>query len=294
MKECLVSVIIPTYKRDLRLKKALDTLKDQTYKHIEVVVVNDCTEPEWIDKVSQIVSQYMPVLNIVLVHNEGKHGSAAARDAGITVASGLYTTFLDDDDYYLPQKIESQLAAMLESNADFSATDLEQYDEHGNFIEKRDRKYIKKTDTDSLFKYHYLYHITCTNTLMFKTEYLRAIDGFHCADMGDEFYMMEKAILHGGKFCYDPHCYVHTVVHTKEFGVSSGTSKIQGEKVLFLHKQEHFDKFTKREIRQIKTRYRLVLAYAYFRMRKLLPFCGYMILAILTSIPMTFRYLIKR
>ena len=240
MNEYLVSVVVPTYKRGEALSKALDSLKNQTYKNIEVIVVNDCTETAWIENVSEIVSRYENSMNVVLIHNEGKHGSAGARDEGICKAKGSYTTFLDDDDYYLPEKIESQLFTMLQNNADFSITDLEQYSENGKFIEKRERSYIETTENDRLFKYHYLYHLTCTNTLMFKTEYLRKIGGFNCADMGDEFYLIEKAIENGGLFCYDKSCNVHTVVHTKEFGVSSGASKINGEKKLYAHKKEKF------------------------------------------------------
>lgn len=294
MSDCLVSVVVPTYKRGLPLTQALDSLKEQTYKNIEVVLVNDCTEPEWMDRVAKTAEGYQGTLNINLIHNTGKHGSAAARDAGIDNARGEYITFLDDDDCYLPQKIESQLAVMIETNADFSITDLEQYDENGKFVEKRERTYIESTANEDLFKYHYLYHMTCTDTLMFKAEYLKKIGGFHCADMGDEFYLIEKAIENGGKFCYDQHCYVRTVVHTKEFGVSMGKSKTNGERQLYLHKKQNFHRFTKKEARQIKVRYKLVMAYAYYRMKKYLPFVGYMLQSVFTSLPLTVKYLKKR
>ena len=294
MNEILVSVIVPTFKRKDALKRALESLKSQTYKNIEVVVVNDCTDPNWIDIVFQITNEYQSAMRLTVINNNGKHGSAAARDVGISKSRGAYITFLDDDDYYLPKKIESQLSVMVDSDADFSITDLEQYNEQGRFVEKRDRSYIKSTNNEALFKYHYLYHLTCTNTLMFKADYLKKIGGFDCADMGDEFYLIEKAIENGGKFCYDSNCFVHTVIHTKELGVSSGTSKINGEKALYLHKKEKFDRFTKKEIRQIKVRYKMVLAYAYYRMKKHFRFFGYMLQAVFTSTPMTIRYLRKR
>lgn len=294
MDSSFVSVIIPTYKRERTLIRALDSLKNQTYKNFEVVLVNDCTEDEWKNKVADIVLSYRDDISILLVHNNGKHGSAAARDVGIESVKSPYVTFLDDDDYYLPQKIESQLTSMLSVDADFSITDLEQYDERGNFVEKRERTYINSTQNADLFKFHYLYHMTCTDTLMFKTEYLKEIGGFNCFDMGDEFYLMEKAIIKGGKFCYDPNCFVHTVIHTKEFGVSNGMSKINGEKQLYLHKKENFNSFTKKEIRQIKVRYKMVMAYAYYRMKKFIPFTVYMFQAIFTSLPCTVKYLKKR
>lgn len=294
MNDCLVSVIVPTYKRGEVLARALESLKNQTYKNVEVVLVNDCTEEEWIANVSEVASRYEDSMRLTVIHNNGAHGSAAARDVGISHAKGTYVTFLDDDDYYLPEKIESQLAKMKETDADFSITDIEQYDERGKFVEKRERTYIESTENEALFKYHYLYHLTCTNALMFKKEYLEKIGGFHCADTGDEFFLIEKAIENGGRFAYDKSCYVHTVIHTKEFGVSSGMNKIKGEEQLYLHKKENFHRFSKKEIRQIKVRYKMVVAYAYFRMRKYFPFCKYMMQAVFTSFPMTVGYLKKR
>ncbi len=294
MEAKLVSVIVPTFKRQETLIRALNSLKDQTYKNLEIIVINDCIENSWKNKVSEIVDTYKTSANIVLIHNNGKHGSAAARDVGIAVAKGEYITFLDDDDYYLPQKVESQLSLMLETNSDFSTTDLQQYDENGNFLEERSRSYIADVHKEALFRYHYLYHLTCTNTLMFKAEYLRKIGGFNCANMGDEFYLVEKAIEQGGRFCYDNHCYVYTVVHRKEMGVSSGNGKIEGEKQLYLHKKKNFYRFTKKEQRQIKVRYKMVIAYAYFRMRHYIMCAAYMLQAMFISLPKTIKYLKKR
>lgn len=294
MNKYLVSVIVPTFKRRESLIRALDSLKNQTYTNIEVLVINDCMERDWMETVSTIVSKYQDTMDVRVIHNIGKHGSAAARDVGINQANGEYITFLDDDDYYLPQKIESQLSKMVQDNADFSITDLEQYDERGKFVEKRDRSYIASTQNEDLLKYHFLYHMTCTNTLMFKVEYLRKIGGFNCVDMGDEFYLIEKAIEYGGRFCYDKNCYVRTVIHKNEFGVSNGLSKINGEKQLYLHKQKKFHRFTKKEVKQIKVRYKMVMAYAYYRMKKYLPCCGYMFQAFFTSLSSTIRYLKKR
>ncbi len=290
----LVSVIVPTFKREESLLRALNSLGNQTYKNFEIIIVNDCIESVWVDKVTRIVEGCKASLNVVLIHNNGAHGSAAARDVGIGVAKGEYITFLDDDDYYLPQKIESQLSLMLATNSDFSTTDLEQYDENGNFLEKRDRAYIDDMQTDALFKYHYLYHLTCTNTLMFKTAYLRKIGGFNCVSMGDEFYLMEKAIEEGGKFCYDNHCYVQTVVHRREASVSTGKGKIAGEKQLYMHKKKNFSRFTKKEQKQIKVRYKMVIAYAYLRMKRYIACATYMFQAVVISLPKTIKYLKKR
>ena len=114
-----VSVVIATYKRDEELKRALESLIGQTYKGFEVVLVDDSDDAQWQKKVEEIVKQAEPFLNIKLIINTSNLGSAASRNKGIENSSGEYITFLDDDDVYMPEKIERQLADV--ANRRFSA-----------------------------------------------------------------------------------------------------------------------------------------------------------------------------
>ena len=100
----LVSVIVPTYKRDSSLVRALESLENQTYKNIEVVVVNDCVEETWKEYVENTIQKFIDngILKIVFIQNQVNLGSAKTRNVGIENASGKYITFLDDDDVYLP------------------------------------------------------------------------------------------------------------------------------------------------------------------------------------------------
>ncbi len=100
----LVSVIVPTYKRDSSLVRALESLENQTYKNIEVVVVNDCVEEAWKEYVENTIQKFIDngILKIVFIQNQVNLGSAKTRNVGIENASGKYITFLDDDDVYLP------------------------------------------------------------------------------------------------------------------------------------------------------------------------------------------------
>ena len=194
----LVSVIVPTYKRDSSLVRALESLENQTYKNIEVVVVNDCVEEAWKEYVENTIQKFIDngILKIVFIQNQVNLGSAKTRNVGIENASGKYITFLDDDDVYLPDKILNQVTKMQEQDADYSVTNLEQYDEDTNkFIEKRTRDYIDENQLDKLLVWHYMYHITCTDTFMFKKTYLLQIGSFSSIDVGDEFYLMERPFL---------------------------------------------------------------------------------------------------
>lgn len=112
----LVSVVIPTYKRNDTLLRAIDSVYSQTYKNLEVIVVDDNAEfPEIREANEKNLIKYP---NVVLIKNEKNLGGGLSRNAGIKVASGEYIAFLDDDDEYLPEKIEKQLDLMIEKKSD--------------------------------------------------------------------------------------------------------------------------------------------------------------------------------
>lgn len=275
MNSVLVSVIVATYHRENELYAALFSLSQQTYDLIEIIVVDDNAEPKWNDKVASVIQKVKLKCRFPLhyIVNQTNKGSAGTRNIGIESANGMYITFLDDDDVYLPEKIEKQLADMVLSGADFGLTDLLLYDQNDSIIDRRIRHYIKNNRQEELFRYHLLYHMTGTDTLMFKTEYLRQIGGFQSINVGDEFYLMKEAILNGGKFIYSPHCYVKAYVHDGETGgLSSGQGKIDGENILFAEKKKYFNYLNASDIRFIKTRHYAVIAFTELRRKAFIAF----------------------
>jgi glycosyltransferase involved in cell wall biosynthesis len=102
-----VSVIIPTYLRTEFLKIALESVKNQTEKPNEVIIVDDNIENDLSKKVEEICSLFKNYLNIHIVKSYGV-GGAKARNIGSRIATCNIIAFLDDDDYWLPQKIELQ------------------------------------------------------------------------------------------------------------------------------------------------------------------------------------------
>ena len=74
-------------------------------------------------------------------------------------------TFLDDDDIYLPQKIERQVQVMVETGANYGLTNLHLYWGNGRPADRRTRHCIKKTDPAPVMEYHLLYRITGTDSL---------------------------------------------------------------------------------------------------------------------------------
>jgi len=106
----LVSVVIPVYNVEQYIQEALDSALKQTYRNIEIIVVDDGS-PD--NSVAIIQKRYNdPRLRIVRQRNRGLAG---ARNTGIRHASGQYVAFLDSDDFWQPNKIELQIDAMLKN-----------------------------------------------------------------------------------------------------------------------------------------------------------------------------------
>ena len=105
----LVSVIIPTYKRSAMLTRAIDSVLHQTHEKLEVIVVNDNDPADvYSDELNAQMSRYVLDKRVSLIGQKKHINGAVARNVGISVAKGEYLAFLDDDDWWEPQKIEHQ------------------------------------------------------------------------------------------------------------------------------------------------------------------------------------------
>ncbi|HUA13991.1 MAG TPA: glycosyltransferase family A protein [Verrucomicrobiae bacterium] len=103
-----VSVIIPFYNRETYIDEAVQSVLAQTLKPLEIIIVNDCSR----ESSRRYLERYADVCRIVdLTKNVGLAG---ARNAGIRMARGKFIALLDDDDAWLPQKLEIQYRYMLE------------------------------------------------------------------------------------------------------------------------------------------------------------------------------------
>ncbi|MBR8838295.1 MAG: glycosyltransferase [Stigonema ocellatum SAG 48.90 = DSM 106950] len=122
-----VSVIISTYKRANLVSQAIESVLAQTYTDYEIIVVNDGSP----DNTKEVLDQFGD--HITAIHQENQ-GVSAARNAGIRAAQGQYIAFLDDDDLWLPNKLEKQIAC-LESNPKIGLvySDMFCFDENGVF-----------------------------------------------------------------------------------------------------------------------------------------------------------------
>ncbi|WP_100012062.1 glycosyltransferase family 2 protein [Lentibacillus sediminis] len=116
----LISVIIPTYKGANKLTRAIDSLRNQTYQSIEIIVVDDNDPFSAERKETESVIRGYPLSGIKYIKHLSNRNGAAARNTGIAASGGSYICFLDDDDFYLPDRIEKSISA-LKSNHQYDA-----------------------------------------------------------------------------------------------------------------------------------------------------------------------------
>ena len=114
----LVSVIIPVYNVESYLVRCLDSVLVQTYKNLEIILVDDGSK----DKSGQICDEYAKRDNRVKVIHQTNRGQSAARNAGVQSATGEYIAFVDSDDEVVPEYIGVMLGAALTLKSDVVQT----------------------------------------------------------------------------------------------------------------------------------------------------------------------------
>lgn len=103
----LVSVVIPTHNRAELLKRAIQSVLNQSYENIEIIVVDDGSS----DNTRLMLAKFISTGLIKYIRHDSPQGASAARNSGIMAATGKYITGLDDDDIFMPSRIEELINA---------------------------------------------------------------------------------------------------------------------------------------------------------------------------------------
>lgn len=263
-----VSVIVPTHNRPHFLGRTIDSLLAQTHRNTEIVVVDDNApdSPARADT-QALMKKYEQYDNVVYICNEKPLGGGFARNEGIRVATGEYVTFLDDDDVYLPEKVETQLAFMLEKDLDMSFTDVFIHSAEGKLIEYRRHSYVNDCSNEELFRQHIIHSLCPTSTYMIKRSFILSTDGFRGVPMGQDFMLMWDMLEHGAKTGYFPVSYIIQYIHGEE-RISLGKNKVNGENALYELKKTKLGLLTAKERKYVRFRHYAVLTVAYMRSGK--------------------------
>ena len=130
--EKLISIVLPIYNVEKYIEKCMDSVLNQTYKNIEVILVDDGSP----DRCPKICEEYAKKDNRIKVVHKENGGLSDARNAGIKVANGEYITFIDSDDYVDEDYVEFLYNNIEKTNADIAIGAHRVLYDSGKVIEK--------------------------------------------------------------------------------------------------------------------------------------------------------------
>lgn len=160
MQQLKISVIVPVYNVEKYLKQCLDSIVNQTYKNLEIIIVNDGTK----DNSMKIVEEYLQDKRIKVINKENG-GLSSARNIGIKESTGDYISFVDSDDYISLSMYEELVKNI--TGEDIIIFNYSRLDDKTKKIVKN--KYIKDNKMISLDKnLNYLYsriELVCWNKI---------------------------------------------------------------------------------------------------------------------------------
>lgn len=153
IKQPLVSVIVPVYNVEAYIDACLNSIKQQTYKNLEIIIVEDCST----DNSRQVLDSHLIDERIKLIQHSENGGLSAARNTGIESATGEYMMFVDSDDIVSENLVQTCISSAMELGADVVLYQVKPFQD-GELIESlpkpaseaRVSKIIKQLD---YFKY---------------------------------------------------------------------------------------------------------------------------------------------
>lgn len=127
----MISIVTPSYNSARYISATIQSVLQQSYSDWEMIVVDDCSADDSV-QVVQSFSEQDP--RIKLIRLSENSGAAVARNVAIKAARGRYISFLDSDDLWLPDKLETQLSFMNYNGVAFSYSGYNKIDENGQSL----------------------------------------------------------------------------------------------------------------------------------------------------------------
>lgn len=193
----LISVIVPVYNSEKYIHKCIDSILNQSYKNIEVLLINDGS----VDNSLEILKEYAKTYNFIKIFSHQNRGVGFTRNFGIQEAQGEYIIFVDSDDYIDQDYIEVLLESIENYDATFSG--YKSINENSKIIS------INSLDKSEWAKYKY----TGILGKIYKSEYLKRNKIFYPDyKVGEDLYFALLVINKGANINTIDYCgynYVH-------------------------------------------------------------------------------------
>ncbi len=169
------SVVLCTFNRAYILERAIKSLINQNFKDFELIIIDDGSS----DDTFQVVNKFKNELNLKYIY-QNNSGISISRNIGIVNAIGEYVTFLDSDDEYLPNHLESRYDILQENKFDFL---------HGGF-QIIGNEFVP--DMNDISKLISIYDCVVGGTFFIKRNQALQFGGFERFEYGDDNYFFQK------------------------------------------------------------------------------------------------------
>ncbi|MBS6468259.1 MAG: glycosyltransferase family 2 protein [Bacteroides sp.] len=187
-----VSIIIPIYNVVPYLRACLQSVFDQTYQNIEVIMIDDCGTDNSMEIAEEMSSNYQGAFTIHIIRHEKNRGLSAARNTGINVATGEYLLFLDSDDMLPNDSVELLVDEVLKHpDIDFVIGDIRTIGNKSYVYPLKSRSYINSNEEILQDYLQFRWNVMACNKLI-RREFLLLnkiyfIEGVYHEDMDYSF-----------------------------------------------------------------------------------------------------------
>lgn len=260
----LISCVIPTYKRSDSLLRAVESILKQTYTNFEILVVDD-NEPN--DEFSLEVQNKLNSITDerVKYFQQEKHiNGAVARNFGIKHAKGEYIAFLDDDDEWLPEKLEKQFQTLKDLDSSYGAvTSLAHIYKNGQIV----RTTPPYTD-DNLHKKVLEHSVSIfTDTVLFRKSHLDEAGYFNeTLQRHQDLQLFTDFLAH---FKMKPMNIPMVIIHTDDAINRPDTKKLIHVKERFFEEmQDNLNMYSKKEQQDIRASHYFEIIFVALKERK--------------------------
>lgn len=181
-----VSIVVPVYKAQATIKQCIESILGQTYKNIELILIDDGSP----DKSGYICDQYKVDPRVIVIHDKN-HGVSHARNIGLHKAAGDYVTFCDSDDYYSNDHIEQliNVAVIKRSDITISGYYVENSDQFTSSVCSQSSGYISQYDVVNHFTLDNEFGGFCWNKL-YKRDILSGVEFPEDIDILEDTYFL--------------------------------------------------------------------------------------------------------
>lgn len=165
----MISIIMSTHNRGRKIRKSVESILNQTYKNIELIVCDDFSTDNTYDVLKEISSSDK---RLIVFKNKKNLGLQKSLNECIKLCHGEYIARMDDDDYSVKDRLEKEIKYINETNSDFVGSNIDFYsEERGVYGEKIYPEHPTKIDLIKACQF-------CHPTILIRSELLRQVGGY--------------------------------------------------------------------------------------------------------------------